>query len=247
MIFFVKLSVTLPDAGRRDFPWPIFPIFPSPLPPKWPANLPLHSSIPGHCRGTLWTAKERTPCKTSNLLNIVHETGVSRRANLPWPSGAPLSTNCSGKCNSYHHLHSFYLPRPPRAELCSQKMSLHSPVHYVHCHYSALSPTMDAPSPMIKVAGGPRTIPVCRSPLVSKWKYAIDKHHDPFMINFDTYGETRGYGVSHRDLASRSAGFMSTTIICGGDSVCFPSAGKIQLRVVVSYIGYFHIHGGQST
>lgn len=65
------------------------------------------------------------------------------------------------------------------------------------------------------------------------------KQREPFTVTFDTRGAMAGYGVQHEDLASYSAGIMSTVIIGGGEPVCFPPpCRKIQFRIVVRYIGH---------
>lgn len=93
---------------------------------------------------------------------------------------------------------------------------------------------------------GPRFVPIIPYKRASKWNSTVYKQREPFTVTFDTRGMTAGYGVQHGDLASYSAVIMSTVIVRGEESVCFPPpAKKIQFRIVVRCIGDFHTVGGQ--
>ena len=81
-------------------------------------------------------------------------------------------------------------------------------------------------------SAGPQVIPV--TPCGSKWKRTVDGPREPFIVRFDT--ET-GCGVWHRELVSRSAGYLNTIIERGEELVLFPAQSpKIQFRIIVRNI-----------
>lgn len=128
-----------------------------------------------------------------------------------------------------------------RAELHALKMTLHPPIKmHQSTSYSSL-----IPPPVIDGPTGAGLVPIIPYKRASKWNSTVNKHHDPFVVNFDTRGMPEGYGVKHGDLTSYSLMIMNTVIVRGSDTVRFPPGKKIQLRIVVSSTGNVQTVGGQ--
>ena len=121
-------------------------------------------------------------------------------------------------------------------------MSLHVPIQMDQASpYSALSAFHLSP-----VGGSPRHIPILLYKHASKWNSTMYKHPEPFSVAFDTHGTLPGYGVHHGELVSHSAAMMSSSIVCGGELVNFPTqCRKIQFRIVVRCTRPLRTTGGQ--
>lgn len=113
-------------------------------------------------------------------------------------------------------------------------MTLHVPVTtFQTSMYSSLSGHPD-PSQSTGTAH-PKLVPIIPYKHTSKWKATVNKHNNPFTVNFETQQMPIGYGVSIAELTAYSISTVHKLVVRGPEVVGFPvELKKVQLRVVVS-------------